>query len=108
MRRRNLLRWPQPREKHPCAKQMCKDVESEIWSAVKDNQSAMQKQDQKINSLVNKLSEIEKYTCNEYDYDKLNEVEGLVGPQEDFGGLYGEAEQEGCEAVSDFWHYNRI
>ena len=43
-------------------KQMCKNVESEILSAVKGIQSAMLKQDQKTNSMVNRLLDIEKYT----------------------------------------------
>ena len=73
---------------------MCKNVESEILSAVKGFQSAMLKQDQKINSMVNRLSDIEKYTYeNEYqnDYD----YEGSEEHQEGFD-LY--CDEEGCES----------
>ena len=73
------------------AKQMCKNVEVEILSAVKSIQTAMQKQDQKISSMADRLSEIEK---GKMEYEDEYYYEGEE-PQEGFDY----EDEEGCEPL---------
>lgn len=70
------------------AKQMCKTVEAEILAAVKNVQATLQRQDQKINSLGDRMSEVEKYA---FDYE--HDIEG----EEENPEYDDNEEQEGDE-----------
>ena len=60
--------------KAPVRKEL-KTVDSEILSAVKSIQNAMQKQDEKISNVMSRLSDIENFNY-EYGYDGAEAQEG--------------------------------
>lgn len=74
--------------KAPARKEL-KTVESEILSAVKGIQSAMQKQDEKMSQVMTRLGDIENYTYdgNEYEYDEVDPEEGCSFYEEEPSGV---------------------